>query len=429
MNIPDSLRLHAALHPEKECVLFEDRRVTFSQLNGRANRIAHALWGLGLKRGDAVSVLLYNCYEYMEIFHALARIGVAMVPINYRLVPREIEYLLNDSESKALIYGFAFEDRVEQAWRGFEGVPEENLICVGGRGRGRDYEAWLSGAASEEAVVSVDESDVLYLGYTSGTTGFPKGAITRNGSKLPHALLFCHEFGVTGRDRILINMPLFHANALMFSNFVIYLGGTAVIMPRFDAEGTLATVARHRTTTTSMVPTQYERILNLPQAVKGTYDLRSMKTFVCSSSPLYPQTRLAILDFFHQADFIEFYGSTEAGVVTLMLPEDHRKKPNSVGRPAFLQQVRLLDDNYQEVPAGEVGEIYSKSIVQFGGYYKMPDASAEAMHEGWFSAGDMAYRDDEGYHFLTDRKKYMIISGGWRSSRRSLRTPRSWTSR
>ncbi|MBU2551978.1 MAG: AMP-binding protein, partial [Proteobacteria bacterium] len=313
--------------------------------------------------------------------------------------------------SKALIYGSQFADRVEQALPQFDAVTQERLIRVGDQGPGLEYESWLARGSSDEAVAPVNETDVLYLGYTSGTTGFPKGARVMNGSRMAHALMFCHEFRTTGRDRILINMPLFHSNALVFSNLTIYLGGSAVIMPRFEAERTLATIESYRTTTTSMVPTQYERILNLPETVKGKYDISSMKSFVCSSSPLHSQTRLAILDFFSRADLYEFYGSSEGGVVTLMLPEDHAKRPRSIGRAAFLQRVRLLDDDKKDVPLGEVGEIYSRGVMQFDGYYKMPEATHDSFHEGFFTAGDMAYMDDEGYYYLTDRKKDMIISG------------------
>ncbi|MBW1789260.1 MAG: long-chain-fatty-acid--CoA ligase [Deltaproteobacteria bacterium] len=411
MNFTDSLRLHATLYPDRECVLYQERHVSFSQLNTRANKIAHAVHGLGLTRGDVVAVLLHNCYEWIEIFHALARIGVTMVPVNYHLVPREIEHIVNNSESKALIFGSEFTDRIEQTRANFNEVSEDRLIRIGERGLGREYESWLAHASSDEAMVPVNETDVLYLGYTSGTTGFPKGARVMNGTRLAHALLFCHEFHFTGRDRILINMPLFHSNALVFSNLTIYLGGSAAIMPRFDAEGTLATMEHYRTTTSSMVPTQFERILSLSDDVKNKYDVSSMKTFVCSSSPLHPRTRLSILDFFSRADLYEFYGSSEGGVVTLMLPEDHAKKPSSIGRAAFLQRVRLLDDEKKDVPQGEMGEIYSRGVMQFDGYYKMPEATAEAMHEGFFTAGDMAYMDEEGYFYLTDRKKDMIISG------------------
>ena len=411
MNFADSLRLHATLYPDQTCVLYQDRRVSFSQLNTRANKIAHAVHGLGLTRGDAVAILLYNCYEWIEIFHALARIGVTMVPVNYHLVPRELEYIINNSESKALIYGSQFTDRVEQARQKFDDVPESRLIKIGDQGSGRHYESWLADGASSETTVQVDERDVLFLGYTSGTTGFPKGARVMNGDRIAYALLLCHEFRLTGRDRILINMPLFHSNALVFSNITIFMGGSAAIMPRFDAEGTLEAIERYHTTTTSMVPTQYERILNLPDNVKNKYDVNSMKTFICSSSPLHPQTRLSILDFFSNADLYEFYGSSEGGVVTLMLPEDHAKKPRSIGRVAFLQRIRLLDHEKKDVPLGQVGEIYSRGVMQFDGYCKMPEATAEAMHEGFFSAGDMAYMDEEGYYYLTDRKKDMIISG------------------
>lgn len=274
---------------------------------------------------------------------------MTLVPINYRLVPREIEYLVNTQESKALIYGSEFAGRIEQAWGNFGDVPEENLIRIGSAGRGREYESWLAGGAWNEAVVPVDETDVLFLSYTSGTTGLPKGRMVKNGSRLATALLFCHEFHMTGRDRILVNMPLVHANALIFSTITIFLGGTAVIMPRFDAQETLSTIEKQGTTTTSMVPTQYDRILNLPESVKAKYDVSSMRVFVCSSLPLHPHTRLAIIDYFSSADLYEFYGSTEAGMVTLMLPEDHEKNPRSVGRAAFLQDVRLMDDNKNEV--------------------------------------------------------------------------------
>ncbi len=415
MNLTQSLRFHASpysAHRDKVCIIEEGRHVTFSQLNRRANQIANAVHGLGLKRGDAVGVLLYNCYEWIEIFHALARIGVAMVPINYRFVSREIEYIMRNSEAKALIYGSQFAEIIDQVRANFNDVPEDRLIRIGEKGPGREYESWLNQGSSEEVIVPVDETDVMYLGYTSGTTGFPKGIQFMNGSRLFHALVFSHELSLTGLDRILINMPYYHGNALFFTVITVYMGGQAVIMTKFDAENTLATIERYRTTATSMVPTQYERILNLAEDVKRKYDIRSMKKFICSSSPLFPQIRLSILDWVHEANLYEFYGSAEAGLVSVMRPEDHRKKPNSVGKTALLQQVRLLDDEKREVPIGEVGEIYSRGPMMFGGYFKMPEVTEESMHEGFFSAADMAYMDEDGYFYLTGRKKDMIISGG-----------------
>jgi long-chain acyl-CoA synthetase len=415
MNVTQSLRFHASqysAHRNRVCIMEGERSVTFSQLNKRANQIANAMHGIGIKRGDAVGVLLYNCYEWIEIFHALARIGVAMVPINYRFVPREVEYIMSNSESKALIYGSQFTEIIEQARANFKDVPEKRLIRIGEKGPGQEYESWLSRGSSEEVIVPVDETDVLYLGYTSGTTGFPKGCQFMNGSRLFHALIFAHELNLTGLDRILINMPYYHGNAMFFTAIPIYMGGSAVVMTKFDAENTLATMERYRTTATSMVPTQYERILNLEEGVKSKYDVSSMKKFFCSSSPLFPQIRLAILDLFHEANLYEFYGSAEAGLVSVMRPEDHRKKPNSVGQTALLQQVRLLDDDKKDVSIGEVGELFSRGPMMFGGYYKMPEATEKSMHEGFFSASDMAYMDEDGYIYLTARKKDMIISGG-----------------
>ncbi|MFC1825055.1 class I adenylate-forming enzyme family protein [Thermodesulfobacteriota bacterium] len=412
MNFTESLRLCASIYSGKVCVICEDRSVTFDQLNARADKIAHALQELGLKRGDAVAVMLYNCYEYIEIFHALARVGLPMTPINYRSVPREIEYLVNHSECKAMIYGSDFADRIDAALPDLNDIPEKNLIRIGTEGRGREYESWLAEGSSDEAGAPVNENDILYYNYTSGTTGFPKAALVKNGSKLAQTLVFSHEFRLTGRDRILINMPLYHGNALLFSNFAIYLGGSAVIMPKFDPEDALACIEKYRTTTTSMVPTQYERILALPEEIKAKYDTSSMKVVLCSSAPLHPNTRLEIIKFFKSADMVEFYGASEGGLATVMQPEDHARKPGSVGRAALWQSIRLLDENKRDVPVGDVGEIYFRGPIPFEGYYKMPEATAEVSHEGWFTPGDMGYLDEDGFLHLTDRKKDMIVSGG-----------------
>jgi acyl-CoA synthetase (AMP-forming)/AMP-acid ligase II len=251
--------------------------------------------------------------------------------------------------------------------------------------------------------------------YTSGTTGRPKGAIRNHGGNTLIALATALEMGFTRDDTALLVMPLCHANSLYFGSTFIHLGATCVIDDRrsFDPEALLRTLAEDRVTFTSLVPTHYIMLLALPDEVKRRHDLSAVGKLMISSAPARQETKRAIMELFPNGKLYELYGSTEAGWVTLLRPQEQLRKLGSVGREwAGSGAIRLLDERRREVPDGDVGELFSRTSYVFDGYWQNPEKTGEAMDGEWCSVGDMARRDEEGFIWLVDRKSNMIISGG-----------------
>ena len=278
-----------------------------------------------------------------------------------------------------------------------------------------DFETLVARGDPALPLEPVQPGDIAALMYTSGTTGRPKGAIRSHGANALIAWATAMEMGFTAEDTALLVMPLCHANSLYFGTAFVHLGGTCHIEDRrsFDPEALLRTLAEDRVTFTSLVPTHYIMLLALPEAVKRRYDLGAVGKLMISSAPARQDTKLGIMELFPNGRLYELYGSTEAGWVTLLRPDEQLRKLGSVGREwAGSGAIRLLDAQGREVPDGEVGELYSRTSYVFDGYWKNPEKSAEAFAGEWCSVGDMARRDAEGYIWLVDRKSNMIISGG-----------------
>ncbi|UCE31542.1 MAG: AMP-binding protein [Burkholderiales bacterium] len=416
LTVSDVVATHARLRPTKSAARDSRRELTFAQWDARASRLANALLGLGLSKGDRVALLAHNCLEWMEMYVALARAGLVAVPINFRLRPAEIAYIIADSEAGALIVQDALSDLIE-AIRGEAAVQAAHCIHFGGATPQGwiGYEALIEAASPAAPCVPVGPADPFALMYTSGTTGRPKGAIRNHEGNALLAFATALEFGFSAEDRGLLVMPLCHANSLYFGLTFIYLGATIVVEDRrsFDPEALLASLARERITFTSLVPTHYIMMLGLPDPVKARYDVDSVGKLLISSAPARRETKLAILGHFRNSQLFELYGSTEAGWVTVLRPEEQLKKLGSVGREwVGSGAIRLLDSEGDEVPDGEVGELFSRTAYAFDGYWRNPAKTAEAFRGQWCSVGDMARRDADGYIQLVDRKSNMIISGG-----------------
>ena len=416
LTVADAVAAHARLLPHKIGVRDSRRALTFSQWHERASRLANGLLALGLVKGDRVALLAYNCIEWMEMYAALARAGLVAVPINFRLTAPEIAYIASHCEARAFIVQQELLDRVESI-RPELAIEPHAYISIGAPAPTgwQDYEALIAAAGTQEPAEAVRPADPCALMYTSGTTGRPKGAIRSHEGNTLIALATALEMGFTRRDTALLVMPMCHANSLYFSHTFVHLGATCVIDDRksFDPEALLATLAREKVTFTSLVPTHYIMMLGLPEASKARHDVSAVEKLMISSAPARKDTKLAILEHFRNGRLYELYGSTEAGWVTLLRPEEQIDRLGSVGREwAGSGAIRMLDPEGREVPDGEVGELHSRTPYVFDGYWKNAEKTAECFRDGWCSVGDMARRDEDGYITLVDRKSNMIISGG-----------------
>ncbi len=416
LTLADAVAAHARLTPGKLAVRDSRRSLSYAEWHARATQLANGLLGIGLAKGDRVALLAYNCAEWMEIYAALAAAGLVAVPINFRLTPAEIAYIVQHSEARAVIAQDELADQVA-AVRTQLPIPPDAYIAFGHAlpAGWRAYEQLIDAAGTGQPPVDVRPGDMSALMYTSGTTGKPKGAMRSHEGSTLIALATALELQFTRDDTALLVMPMCHANSLYFSHTFVHLGATCVIDDRrsFDPQALLATLSGQKVTFTSLVPTHYIMMLGLPAAVKQQYDVSRVEKLMISSAPARKETKLAILEHFRNGRLYELYGSTETGWVTLLHPQEQIDKLGSVGREwAGSGPIRLLDPQGNEVPDGDVGELYSRTPYVFDGYWKNPAKTAEAFCGAWCSVGDMARRDAQGYIHLVDRKSNMIITGG-----------------
>lgn len=416
LTIADAVTAHARLTPQKLGARDSQRSLSFAQWEERASRLANGLLRLGLRKGDRVALLAYNCVEWMEMYVALARAGLVAVPVNFRLMGPEIVFIASHSEARAFIVQSDLLDRVESI-RPDLAIDAHCYIHFGAATPPgwQGYEDLIDAAPVSDPLVGVRPDDPCALMYTSGTTGRPKGAIRNHGGNTLIALATALEMNFTRDDTALLVMPMCHANSLYFSHTFTHLGASCVIDDRksFDPEALLATLAQEKVTFTSLVPTHYIMMLGLSESIKAKYDVSAVENLMISSAPARKDTKLAILEHFRNGKLFELYGSTEAGWVTLLRPDEQIAKLGSVGREwSGSGAIKLLDADGNEVPDGEVGELFSRTPYVFDGYWKNPEKTVESFRGEWCSVGDMARRDAEGYIYLVDRKNNMIISGG-----------------
>lgn len=437
LNLGEMLTLNARKYPETVCLMDAERTYSFPQTNDRVCRLANSLLALGLKKGDKVSCLLENCIEFIEIYLAAAKCGLVVNPVNFRLTGPEALYIANHAEAKAFVVHDLFAGTVDST-RGDLHVPEDRFILVGGEsggarapdgvparepvrrqdeGRERylSYETLIANGDPAEPEVTVKPEDTWILLYTSGTTGRPKGVIRSHESYVAFYLINAVDFDFRPGERVLNVMPLCHVNATFFTFALTYIGGSAYVIPAmgFDPRKMLAIVEKAKINFISLIPTHYALILDIPEEERARYDVSSINKLLCSSAPARIGHKKGIMEYFRGVRLFEGYGSTEAGIVTTLMPHEQLTKPGSIGRESLgTDRVKILDENKREVPRGEVGELYSRGPMMFDGYYKDPEKTAESFAGEWFSAGDMAREDEDGYFYLVDRKHNIIITGG-----------------
>jgi acyl-CoA synthetase (AMP-forming)/AMP-acid ligase II len=415
LNLGQNLKVNAKKFPSTVALKDKTRSFTYPQTNKRVNQLAHGLLALGLSKGDKIAVLLENSIEIVEIYLAVAKTGMIIVPINFRLVGPEVEYIANNSDAKAFIVDAEFSPTVDPIKAHLNNIAPNKYIVVGGSRNGYiAYEELIGDFRASEPEAEVNPGDPWILIYTSGTTGKPKGVVRSHESHLAFFLINGIDFGFNEHDVCLNVMPLCHINSTFFTFTFIYIGGSVFIHPArsFRPEEILAIVEREKITFISLIPTHYNLILNAPPDAKKR-DVSSIRKLLCSSAPVRKSMKLAIMDFFPAVELYEAYGSTEAGIVTILKPAVQMKKLGSIGFETLgTDFVKILNENGNEVGIGEVGELFSRGPMLFDEYYKLPEKTAASFRGGWFSAGDMAKRDEDGYYYIVDRKDNMIITGG-----------------
>jgi fatty-acyl-CoA synthase len=416
-HMGEMLALYARLAPEKIGAADLERKMTFRLWHSRACRLANAFFGLGLGKGDRVCVLAHNCLEWLELYTAAALAGVVVVPINFRLTGPEVRYIVENCEARALVVqddllGVIESVRAELPLAAANFIHFGAASCPAGY---RSYEDLLGKARDNAPAVAIAGSDPWTLMYTSGTTGRPKGAVRNHRGGAMLSLVTEVELGISRQDAALLVMPICHANSLYFFGAFAYCGAACTVYSRkhFDPEHLLRTLAEVDATFTSLVPTHYAMMLDLPAATRARYNVDSVTKLMISSAPARRETKLPVMEHFRNSGLFELYGSTEAGWVTMLHPEEQLTKLGSVGRECIgSRPIRLLDADGNEVPDGEPGELYSCNSYTFDGYWKLPDKTREAFRGDYCTVGDMARRDADGYIHLVDRKSNMIISGG-----------------
>jgi acyl-CoA synthetase (AMP-forming)/AMP-acid ligase II len=415
LNLGEMLRQNAHKYPETICLMDRERSFTFPQSNRRACRLAHGLMSLGLKKGDRVSCLLENCIEFVEIYLACAKVGIVVNPINFRVSPRDALFIANHAEAQAFIVHDIFTDTVDGIRRDLI-VPQDRCVVVGKEKDGYiPYETLIDPGDSSEPQVELKPSDPWILLYTSGTTGRPKGVMRSHESYVAFYLINAIDFDFRPGDRVLNMMPLCHVNTTFFTFTFTYIGGTTYVAPAmgFDPKKMLQIVGDAGINFISLIPTHYALILAVPEEERAKYDVSSIKKLLCSSAPARIEHKHGIMKYMQGVQLYEGYGSTEAGIVTTLMPDEQLTKPGSIGKESLgTDRVKILDEEKQELPRGQIGELYSRGPMMFDGYYKDPEKTTKSFAGEWFSAGDMAYQDEDGYFFLVDRKHNMIITGG-----------------
>ena len=415
-TLGDVLRNNAHKFPDETAYSHEGRRVSFSEHFDRANRLSSALWTRGIRRQDRVSVLSQNTLEFMECYAACELAGYIAATVNWRLAPPEIAYILGDSTPRVLIFEAQYAATIEQIRDKLGHI--EFYLCFGGPvpDWAEDYEAFLAGGDPAGAPTRPLPDEIMHLIYTSGTTGKPKGVMRSHRAEIAVAILMATELGLIVSDRLQLMMPIFHVGARFLQLAVHMRGGSVVLHHDFKPAEIVETIEREKVTMTHMAPTMVQAVLNVPGIEKA--DLSSLHTICYSAAPMpVPLLRkgLKLLG----PVFLQLYGMTEGGGTTLH-KRQHKpdgtaediKRLGSIGQAAPNVDVRIVDEEGRELPTGQPGEIVTRTATCMAGYWNNSAATIAALKDGWYHTGDLGYLDGQGFLYLVDRKKDMIISGG-----------------
>jgi fatty-acyl-CoA synthase len=414
MHAADLLSARARLTPDREALLDQNtgQRYTYAQINRRANQAANYLrQNLQVQKGDRVSILAQNCLAYVDLVYGLAKVGAIFAPLNWRLTADELAYILGDCQPKVLICSREYAAVLEEMRAS---LPVEHILSLEGASipGALDYEEGLAQASPlEPERPALDGEDPYCILYTSGTTGRPKGAVLPHRQVLWNAINTVISWGLYEGDVSPILTPMFHSGGLfVFLVPLHYAGGRIILARNFEVEESLQTIQAEKCTVILGVPTMYQLWMDSPFFERA--DFSSVRFFISGGAPC----PVSLMEAFRQAKQVSFrqgYGLTEVGTNCFsMTDEEAIRKAGSVGKPIFHSRMRLVDPQGEEVGPGETGELLIQGPHVSLGYWNQPEATREALVDGWFHTGDMARQDDEGFFYIVGRYKDMIISGG-----------------
>lgn len=409
MNLSQLLERNARKYPDNEAVVSMGKRLTFGEIDGLTNNLAQALKERGIGRGDKVVLFMPNVPEFVTAYFAVQRLNAVIVPINAKLGQKEIEYILNHSDAKALLAHEGLFDAVKD-------LKKEGLLMIktGDAVDGwESFSAFANEPSTEPLTSDAGDDEPSTILYTSGTTGKPKGVLFSHRNVLTVAGMICVEMEMKPESRLLHMMPLSHSAPLhLFLAAGMIVGAKHVLVPTFTPDLLLDAVEGERTTHFFGAPVAYLMTAKHPDI--ATRDLSSMKWWIYGSAPLSAGEVKFIQDAFRTDNLVCVYGLTEAGPSgTLMTGSEHAEKAGSIGRRAALHtEIRIVDDAGQDVKPGEVGEILLRGEGNMLGYYKNEEATKETFLGDWLKTGDLAKFDEDGFIWIVDRKKDLIISGG-----------------
>ncbi len=403
------LERHSLYCPDHLAVVFEDQRFTYREFNARVNRLANALLGQGIGKGDKVATILNNCLELLEIYWAVARIGAVVVPLSPLLRGQGLVRLLTDADTLMVVTEAAFADILDPLRPHLTNVRHYVLVDADGAD-GYTYYHTLTAAADATTPISITvcRDDPYNIIYSSGTTGLPKGIVHTHFIRAHYCTLFASAYRISPESRVL------HAGALIFNGAFLtlmptfFVGATYYFHRQFNPAHVIETIEREKITHIKMVPSQIIALLNAPYYTPEK--LASLEMLGSVGAPLLLEHKKRLMQDLPQR-FYELYGLTE-GFVTILDKYDFDRKPESVGTPPPFFEMRIVRDDGTDAPANEVGEIAGRGPITMAGYYNQPELTQAAIKDGWLYSGDLGYVDSDGFLYLVDRKKDIIISGG-----------------
>src|ERR1700722_11117743 len=411
----DLLAMYAAAQPDKPAVI-DDRpgqpvvNWSFADLDRRANQLGHFLLGLGVDPATKVVWCGQNSAGVLAMVHAIRKIGAIGVPLNYRLSPEEAAYVIDNSDARVVYVDAEYAGLISRAG---DRIPKVTDVLVFAGDGELERQADKCPVFAPEVPLDAAQGSAATMIYTSGTTGRPKGAVRRAATDTSTAAGLITLIGYRPDDMHLTTGPLYHSGPGGFAGVAHALGNTVVVQHKFDPEDWLRLVETYQVTTTFTAPTPIRMVCNLPAEVKARYDRASMQRLIANAAPWTLALKKLYLADFPPESLWEVYGSTELGVDTVLRPEDHLRKPGSCGQAAPGIEIKLFDEAGLEVTEPlRTGEMYVRSATAFSAYYKAEDKFEAASRGDFHTVGDIAYRDEEGYYYIADRKNDMIISGG-----------------